>query len=293
MAPISSNELPGFQPGAHIATFLETSSGTLQRHYSLCNQTVSRDAYKIAVKRTHDSRGGSRYWHDEVYTGKTLLVSPPVNHFRISPAARHHLFIAGGIGITPFIPMLAQLRSHGGSFELHYAVSSPDKGAFVSWLKTVVPRETHIYYSSQRRLTTEVLMNRRIGTHVYLCGPPGMTKEFQSGARSLGYSHSNIHLEAFAAFDDKTNQPFLVHLYRSEAKVQVPSDKTLLQSLLDAGIKVPSSCHAGGCGTCQIEVLEGEIDHRDFYLTEEEQKQQNIIVPCVSRARGQDLKLDL
>lgn len=292
--PVDGLLLPRFQPGAHVETFLDTSHGVLSRHYSICSPTDDLSRYQIAVKRTKNSRGGSSHWHDEVSIGTTLLISPPRNHLGLHRHGRHHLFVAGGIGITPFIPMLAELQSRGESYELHYAATSPASCAFHAWLKENFADTSHFYFSSlQTRVTTRILENRRIGTHLYLCGPVDMMKEFQTAAWSFGYPKANIHTEVFAPGQDFKNQVFRVQLQHKGIELEVPENRTLLQTLLDAGVHVPHSCQVGGCGTCQIEVLEGELDHRDFYLDEDERASRQTVISCVSRARGQALRLNL
>lgn len=288
------HKLPAFRPGAHVQTVLETPIGALKRHYSLCSPAEAKGFYQIAIKRAASSRGATAFWHEEVRPGTTLWISQPVNHLSLSQVARHHVFVAGGIGITPFLPMMLELQSLGKSFELHYAAKTPDACAFYHRLQDQYPEQSHFYFSAlHQRVTPQVLEHQKVGTHLYLCGPQSLIREFQSAARHLGYPSYNIHIEAFTAADRAENFPFQVELKRSGALIDVSCHQTLLQALQDVGIQLPYSCQVGGCGTCELQVLEGEVDHRDFYLTETEQQRNRSIIACVSRARGQVLKLDL
>ena len=141
-------------------------------------------------------------------------------------------------------------------------------------------------------MTPNILRQQTIGTHLYLCGPQGLMQEFRDEARRIGYPKQSIHLEAFRA-NTGNDDAFEVSLARQNRRLTVAPNETLLQALRAEGIDVASSCEVGGCGTCVIGVLAGKVDHRDFYLTEEEQCQNNEMVTCVSRAREGHLVLDL
>lgn len=290
----ATERLPAFQAGSHVETTLLTPDGVLKRHYSLCSPQDETGYYQIAVKQSAHSRGGSRYWHERVRVGDGLQITPPIQHFSLSHQAKHHVLIAGGIGITPFVPMMLELQLRGDSFELHYAAHSPDSCAFYSWLQENFPDRCHFYFSSNGlRLNPQVLRRQRIGTHVYLCGPTRMMTEFRTAAKSFGYPYRSIHIEPFASLQDGDNQPFQVWLENRQQEVTVAAEQTLLQALRAKNIEVPYSCEAGGCGTCQVSLVHGEVEHRDFYLTEEEQAANRTIISCVSRGKGNRLVLDL
>lgn len=288
-------DLPRFLPGAHVETTLHTPRGDIIRSYSLCSPADETDAWKIAVKRSETSRGGSQYWHDHVRPGHTLHISAPINHFALSAQARHHVLVAAGIGITPFLTMLLALRAGGHSFELHYAARSPEQCPFFTWIQGTFPGQSQFYFSSAgERMQASVFEGRTVGTHLYLCGPHGMLKAFRAVARGLGYPDRNVHIEAFQSASTEHDQAFQVVFQRSRrAPLTVPAEESLLHALHGVGIEIPFSCQAGGCGTCQIGVVEGDVEHRDFFLTEEEQRAGTAIISCVSRARGSCLVLDI
>jgi ferredoxin-NADP reductase len=293
LVPAGIDRLPPFSAGAHITTFVECDGRLLERNYSLCNDPLTRNVYQIAIRRSEHSQGGSAYWHDHVRVGDIVRISPPKNHFPLSQRARHHVFLAAGIGITPFLSMMAELRARSGSFELHYAATSRLLCAFRDEIEARYP-ETRFYFSEEgTRLSPSVLAGARVGTHVYLCGPASFIDEFSRHAEALGFPRSNIHAERFTAPTLENPRPFRVWLCKSRREVEVGAHETLLAALLRAGVRVRYACRAGGCGTCEIGLVEGEVEHRDFYLTEEEKASNRSIIACVSRAAGDRLVLDL
>lgn len=287
--------MPPFCPGAYTETFLPVNDRQIRRFYSLCSSVDERYFYQIAVHRSAQSRGGSVFWHERVKVGQSLEISLPVNHFALSKRARHHVFVAGGIGVTPFLSMMAALEEKGSaSFELHFAAKSGSKCPFYEWLKERFELRVAFYFSEQgERLTPELLRRQKLGTHVYLCGPTQLMSEFRSAAKAFGYPLQSIHMEAFVLSGPEDNQPFRVHLARQRLQVEVGREQTLLDALRAAQVEVDSSCEVGGCGTCLVPVLDGEVEHRDFYLSEEEQQHGRQMLCCVSRAKGDTLLLDL
>lgn len=294
LSPVDSDSLLPFHPGAHIQTILPTPSGPLVRFYSLCSPADDSDYYQISILRSEPSRGGSRYWHDAVQVGQELKISAPINHLALSPTARRHVFVAGGIGITPFLPMLSELGRLEQPFELHYAASAPEECAFEAWLRRAFGSRVSFYFSSaDRRLTPEFLRTMKVGTHLYVCGPDSLMRTFQTSARQVGFPQGSIHMEAFQAATVESAEPFQVVLKKSNRQLTVAADETLLLALRKSGVPVPSSCEVGGCGTCLLRVLDGEVMHRDFYLSETEQAENQQIISCVSRAQGSRITLDV
>jgi ferredoxin-NADP reductase len=288
------SSLPRSSGGSHITTYAKRDQELIERHYSLTNDPDQTDYYKIAIRRSDESKGGSIHWHDHIKEGDLLEISYPKNHFSLSFSAKHHVFIAAGIGITPFLAMAAELKKRGKSFELHYAAPSKDLCAFYSLLDSVYPDETHFYFSREgRRMTTDLMENQPIGTHVYFCGPETMVKDYAEAAKSYGYPEKSIHFELFTPPDMGPMQPFEVKLNNSNKVLQVPEGKSLLDILLKHNIDAPYSCKIGGCGSCQVEVIEGEVDHRDVFLTDSEREESNVILTCVSRGKSGCLTLDL
>lgn len=288
-------KLPKFSGGSHITTYLNQDSGTtLERHYSLTSHPFQTDYYEIAIQRNSQSKGGSIFWHDHVREGKKLEISLPKNHFPLSFSAKHHVFFAAGIGITPFIAMAAELKKQGKSFELHYAARTKEHCAFFDWLEDHFPAETHVYFSNEgKRMSPSIMKSQRIGTHVYFCGPDAMVREFADAALNYGYPGKSIHFELFTPPDFSPANPFEVKLAKSNLTLQVGAEESLLGVLLKNEIEAPYSCKIGGCGSCELEVIEGEVDHRDVYLTDIEKKQKNVILSCVSRGKNGCLVLDL
>ena len=266
----------------------------LERHYSLTTSPEKTDYYGIAIRQSEQSRGGSLYWHTRIKVGDRLKISYPKNHFPLSFKAKHHVFFAAGIGITPFLAMASDLKAKGKSFELHYAAPSKELCAFYSFLQATYPKETYFYFSNEKRkMKPHLMKNQPIGTHVYFCGSEAMMKEYADAAQAYGYPEKSIHFELFSPPDFGPLQAFQVKLNKSNQIIQVPEGETLLETLLQHDIQVPYSCKIGGCGSCQVEVLEGDVDHRDLFLSDDEKKEGNVILTCVSRAKCGSLTLDL
>lgn len=284
--------LPRFSGGAHIKTFIKHKESTIERHYSLINYSEAKNSYEIAVRLSDESRGGSYFWHFEAKIGELVEISYPKNYFPLSFRSKHHVFYGAGIGITPFLSMMAELKERGVSFELHYAAKSKEKCAFYSFVKKHFPSQCHFYFSEDnQRLQHKTLLEHRIGTHVYVCGPAAFITDFTNAARAYGYPHSSIHSEHFTASKPQKASSFQVIL-RAGKTINVPQDKTLLDTLLEAGIAAPHSCKVGRCGTCELNVKHGEVEHYDSFLSEEQKESHKVILTCVSRAKNEKIVLD-
>ena len=293
--PSDQKLLPAFTGGAHITTCVDQGDKILERDYSLVSDPTERTHYSISINRDPNSRGGSVYWHDHVKVGDTVKTSFPKNHFTLGFHAKHHVFYAAGIGITPFLTMLTELEAQGKTFELHYAARTKEQCAYYDYLNEKYPGKCTFYFSRSDkpvRMTPETMKNQRIGSHVYFCGPVSMVTEYKEAALSYGYPEKSIHFELFAAAAGENN-PFLVEVVNSNTVIEVNSEQTLLEALLDAGIEAPYSCKAGGCGQCEVDVVEGEVDHRDIFFSDEERKQRNMILTCCSRAKEEKLVLKI
>jgi ferredoxin-NADP reductase len=253
------------------------------------------DAYEISVRRMEQSRGGSHFMHDQVQVGSALEIAHPVNLFPLDKIARKHLLIAGGIGITPFMAQLADLRTAGVPYELHYASRSPEHCAFGDILSQREAGRVHRYYDSTGELIDfeGLLSNQPLGTHVYVCGPAPMIEKVVQTARERGWPDSHIHWEQFSA--PPVGDAFDVFLARSNLNVHVVPDQSLLESIEAAGVEVPYLCRGGVCGFCRTAVVEadGPLVHNDHFLSDEEKASGKLIMPCVSRARCNKLVLDL
>ncbi|MFC3884479.1 PDR/VanB family oxidoreductase [Bacillus songklensis] len=294
LAPVDGTVLPAFSGGSHITAYIEGSDGLIERQYSLTNHPDHTGGYQIAIRLSDTSKGGSLYWHHHVKVGDKLQISYPKNHFPLSFKAKHHVFYAGGIGITPFLSMMAELKDRGASFELHYASKSREFCAFYNFLKENYSKQCYFYFSQERkskRISKSTLLHHSIGTHVYFCGTESFISNFTEAALELGYPSSSVHFERFTPPQPKKLAPFQVKLTNG-VTVNVSKEHTLLEALLEAGIKAPYSCRVGRCGTCELKVIEGTIDHYDSFLSEEQKNSQGVILTCVSRAKSDKLVID-
>jgi dimethylamine monooxygenase subunit B len=292
LASVDGMPLPKFSGGAHISTYIDDKE-LLVRQYSLTSSPDDTKHYQIGVRLSDASRGGSHYWHQSMKVGDRLHISYPKNHFPLSFKAKHHVFYAAGIGITPFLSMMNELHSRGSSFELHYASKTEEACAFYGFLQEHYPNQCHLYFSNKKqRINQSSLEEHPIGTHVYFCGPDSFISDLTESAYQLGYPPSAVHMERFTPPQPKNMKPFNVQL-KDETFVEVARDQTLLEALLNKGIKAPYSCRVGRCGTCELKVVEGEIAHYDSFLSEEQKQSQSRILTCVSRGKSDMLVLDV
>lgn len=289
--------LPAFAAGSHIDVL--TPSGQT-RQYSLCNTPAESHRYLIAVLKEKDGRGGSVSMHEGVEVGDRLTISTPKNHFALVKDARQSLLLAGGIGITPILCMAHKLGQLGADFELHYSTRSRARTAFHKELVDSafadrIRLHTANDAASGRINLKQVLASPTVGKHLYVCGPKGYMDAVLAEARAAGWSECHLHYEFFAGVSglEASDGSFEVQLARDGRIVMVPADKTVVDALRDAGIEVPTSCEQGVCGTCLTRVLHGEPDHRDMFLTVEEQVACDQFLPCCSRSKSSRLVLDL
>ena len=280
--------LDPYPAGAHVS--LELSNG-LVRHYSLCGR-ADAGAYEVAVARSDQSTGGSQYLHDTVKPGDIISVSPVQDRFGLAESARHHLMIAGGIGITPFLSMIEQCRRQGHSFTLHYCLKSAADHPFRDRLDELQPNELVLHYSrtanGERLDIASLLAQQSDTTHVYCCGPDSMMAAVR--AATAAWTPERVHFEKFAA-ELQNGQPFQIRIASTGQLIDVDGHTSILQALRRTGYAVDSSCETGSCGTCCLGLLEGEAEHRDVVLTEDERRTR--VAVCVSRARSAVLTLDL
>lgn len=284
--------MPRWEPGAHIDLVLRDE---LVRQYSLCGDPDDRSKLEIAVLREPDSRGGSEHVHEELAEGDLLRIRGPRNHFPLVPAPRY-LFIAGGIGITPLLPMIARAAADGADWQLSYGGRRRETMAFGEELSDRYGHRVSILPQDEAgRLDLDSLLGTpRQDTAVYCCGPEPLLAAVE--ARCAQWPDGALHVERFAAKTTPgsvTADEFDVELARSGITLTVPADKTILEVAEDAGVPVLSSCQEGICGTCETPVLDGAVDHRDSLLTVEERAAGETMMICVSRACGRRLTLDL
>ncbi|UFS61018.1 PDR/VanB family oxidoreductase [Subtercola endophyticus] len=286
------SDLPEWLPGAHIDLVLQPG---LERQYSLCSDPADRSAWKVAVLREPSGRGGSEFVHGSLSIGSSVHVRGPLNHFEFV-AAPAYLFVAGGIGITPLLPMIAAAEAAGAEWSLAYAGRSHGSMAFAAELKSEHPERVTIYAgdAGERLALPTLFAAVTPSTLVYSCGPARLLDAALALADSL--PSGALHLERFeavAAGEPVFADSFEVELELSGMTLTVPPEKSILEVAEEAGVLVLSSCREGTCGTCETPVVSGEIDHRDSVLTPEEQEANDTMMICVSRAACPRLVLDL
>ncbi len=295
LADVNGAPLPAFSGGSHVVVVMHADGRVHRNPYSLLSPPNERDHYQIAVRRMEQSRGGSHFMHEQIRVGSRLEIAHPVNLFPLDKIARKHLMIAGGIGITPFLAQLEDLRDRGVPYELHYSVRAPEHAAFHERLSSHGADRLRMYYDSEgQRIDFEGLLTTQpLGTHLYVCGPAGLIERVVETARACGWSGSHIHWEQFSA--PPVGDAFEVFLARAKIGVHVLPDQSLLEAIEAAGVEVPYLCRGGVCGFCRTRVLEadGELLHHDHYLSAAEKAQGKSIMPCVSRANCKTLVLDL
>jgi ferredoxin-NADP reductase len=279
--------LPAWEPGAHIDVVLGPD---LERQYSLCGDPADRDAWRIAVLREPDGRGGSAYVHGQLGQGDKVRVRGPRNHFALRPAPRYR-FVAGGIGITPILPMLAAAEAAGAEWTLLYGGRSRGSMAFTEELAAYGGRVTVAPQDETGLLDLgPVLDGLPEGTLVYCCGPGPLLDAVEARCPSGALNVERFQPKAQQAGEDGE---FEVVLAQSGRTVTVAAGVSVLDAVRACGVEVLFSCTEGTCGTCETDVLEGTPDHRDSVLTPEEREAGETMMICVSRCRGNKLVLDL
>jgi vanillate O-demethylase ferredoxin subunit len=289
--------LPAFSAGSHVDVQLPNG---ITRQYSLCNDPQETHRYQIGVLRDAASRGGSAAVHDLVKEGDVLTISAPRNHFGLAHEAQKHLLLAGGIGVTPILCMAERLANTGADFAMHYATRAPERTAFRQRIAaSAFASRVQFHYDNgdaMQKLDLQKLLSQpQAGTHLYVCGPKGFMDAVLGTARAAGWPETQIHYEFFGAEVAKSDSDasFEIKLASSGRIVMVSKDQTVVQALAAAGVDIMISCEQGVCGTCLTRVLEGVPDHKDSYLTPEEQAANDQFTPCCSRSKTQQLVLDL
>lgn len=291
LVPSSDDKLPAWAPGAHIDVALGED---LERQYSLCGDPADLSSWRLGVLREPESRGGSVHVHERLAVGDQVVCRGPRNNFALVEASEY-LFIAGGIGITPILPMIAACEEAGKPWRLFYGGRQESSMAFRAELApfgervTFWPQDTHGLLDLSAILGTPT-----DGTAIYCCGPGGLLDSVEQWCER--WPAGALHVERFRPKEgalDGANTPFEVELDASGLTLTVAADQTLAEAIEAAGVDIPTSCREGTCGTCETYVLEGEPEHRDSYLSAEEQASGEVIMPCCSRSRSPRLVLDL
>ncbi|MFD6059579.1 PDR/VanB family oxidoreductase [Rhodococcus wratislaviensis] len=288
-APEGDAPLPAWEPGAHADLYL--ANGTV-RQYSLCGDPERNDQWRIAVLHEVESRGGSSFIHDELSEGSLLDLSMPRNHFALHDADAY-LFVAGGIGITPILPMIDHAARQGKPWRLVYGGRSRKNMPYLNELETKPGGKAELWPQDERgMMDLDFVLNTRAANEVvYACGPGPMLEALEAKCDET----VPLHIERFRAtpLDATDSDSFEVELSASGKRLTVPAERSLLSLLLEEGVDVDWSCEEGTCGTCEVDVLEGVPEHRDSVLTAAERATNSCMMVCVSRSKTPLLVLDL
>jgi ferredoxin-NADP reductase len=276
--------LPSPEPGAHVDLRLPDGRA---RQYSLCGDPGDDSRYRIAVKREDDGRGASRWIHANLKAGAVAHVSTPRNNFPLVAHARRHVFIAGGIGITPFAAMARRVARRGEDFSLHYCARTSGAPLLGDLRKICAPDRLVTYFSGgpqPRRFDCAAALARcEPGVHVYCCGPQRLTDAVREATRS--WPADQVHFEVFKPTLDENFQPepFDIRIGSTGKTIHVPAARSALDVLREHGFPLPSSCELGVCGSCVCRYSGGAVIHRDSVLSVGDRQDRMML--CVSRAR--------
>jgi ferredoxin-NADP reductase len=283
---VDGGALPTAAAGAHILVHIPGPNRVWKNAYSLVSHPDDHSKYEIIVRRVKNSRGGSAWLHDHAAVGDVLEASLPQNLFPVARLAQKHLLLSAGIGITPFLAYLQVLHA---PFELHHCCKLTDAPAF----EALLPNSPNVtIHTSRNSLNLEALLARqKLGTHLYVCGPEEFMDVALATAQKRGWPAAKIHMETFGGATG--GAPFTAHLAKSGLTVQVAADESLLDAIEAAGVAAPCLCRGGACGECEIAVLDGVPDHHDHFLSAAKRQSGKAIMTCVSRAKTNELVLDI
>ena len=293
---VDGEAMPIFSGGSHVVVAMRDGDILRRNTYSLMSSPRDGSAYELSILRVENSRGGSAFLHEKLKVGDTLVISQPINLFPFDVRGCKHLFMAGGIGITPFMAMMDQMTREDRSFELHYAIRNRKHGAY--WKELAERYGAHrvkIYVDDEKLFipVDSILNAQALGTHLYVCGPEGMINGVLTKARQQGWPEQNLHFERFLA--PPPGKPFRAVLMKSKKTIEVASHQSILEAVEAAGIDAPFLCRGGACGQCETGVVscDGTLEHNDHYLEPDDKKSGRKIMICVSRLKGQEIVLDL
>ncbi|MBS3652116.1 oxidoreductase [Pseudaminobacter sp. 19-2017] len=298
LEPTSAGPLPEFEAGAHIDVYPIPG---FSRQYSLVNDPADRSRYLLGVKREQNGRGGSSAMHSNLQEGSVVRISRPKNNFALRANPGRSVLLAGGIGVTPLLSMAQALAARDAEFELHYFARSNSELAFrdliteSSWSSRVA-YHFGLVPPLLNDVLEEILRAPRQGDLIYLCGPNPFMDVVRNCAATAGWPGESVILEHFSAEPPRLlpgADEFVVRLAKRGIELVVPSDKAIIDVLREAGIEIKTSCEQGVCGTCLTPVIEGEPEHNDLYLTDDEREAGRLMTPCVSRSKSKLLVLDM
>jgi ferredoxin-NADP reductase len=296
--------LPGFTAGAHLRVQVTLPDGkTDWRHYSLIDFSAQPGAteapreYVIAVRREDEGRGGSRFMHERVQPGDVLAIEAPKNEFPLRALDSCAVLIAGGIGITPLASMAAQRKAEARAVRLHYAGRSRALMAFLPELQQLLGAQLRLHADDEAGapLDVEALLDGcSPEDQLYVCGPKVLLDAVLAKTQARGWTHERVHFELFTTpAVEAGDRAFEVVLAQSGKSFNVPADQTVLDCLIEHGCDPLFDCKRGECGVCSTAVIEGDIEHRDYFLSDAEKASGKVMQICISRVRGARLVLDL
>lgn len=299
--PLDQEQWPGVAAGSHINAHLPNG---LMRSYSLVNAPGESCRYVIAVNREASGKGGSTYLHDQIRVGQVLSISQPHNSFPLKETSAHSVLIAGGIGVTALWSMVQRLSEIGAPWTLHYSARERECAAFVDPIVALASNtggRVCLNFdggASEKRLDLSAIVEAAPpDAHMYCCGPVPMLEAFESACARR--DPALVHREYFVAparakqASDTAERSFMVTLVRSGKTIQVDSETSILDAIVQVGVDVSYSCASGVCGACETRVLCGEIDHRDYVLSDAAREGGETMMICCSRAMSAELSLDL
>ncbi|WOE31726.1 MULTISPECIES: carnitine monooxygenase, reductase subunit CntB [unclassified Acinetobacter] len=284
---------PAFTGGSHIIVKMNDK---LSNAYSLMSNAKDLSSYQVCVRKDVEGKGGSVFMHEQCIEGFKLEISSPKNLFELAATGEKHLLIAGGIGITPFLPQMDELAERGVCYELHYAYRSAEHAAL--WDDLTQSRHAecvinHIDSEGDQLDLNQLIADQPSGTHVYVCGPKPMIDAVIDTCHRYQLRDEYIHWEQFASNAPQQGESFTVILAKTNQRIEVMADQTILQAIESLHIDVECLCREGVCGTCETAILQGEAEHFDQYLDDDEKAAQQSMMICVSRAKGKEITLDL
>jgi ferredoxin-NADP reductase len=292
---VDNEPLCEFSGGSHISVAMHSGDRLMRNPYSLMGSPTDTSSYQISVLNCDESRGGSKFMHENVAVGSQLDISAPLNLFPTVKLAKKHVFVAGGIGITPFMSMMKELDDLHSDFELHYGVRSLEEGAYCKSLQSRYGSRINIHRQDQGQMIPlhSVLGDQRLGTHMYVCGPKPMIDWALQTARLAGWPEENLHSEQFSA--PPAGKRFVVKLARSGNEIIVQGHQSILEALEENGVDAPFLCRGGACGQCETAVVacDSFIEHNDHFLTQPEKVGGKRIMICMSRIQTGSITLDL
>jgi reductive dehalogenase len=285
---LDGSPLPEWTAGGHIDVLVAPG---MMRQYSMSGDPANRNAYQVAVLREDEGRGGSLLMHRIFTKGRRVFISRPINHFELRGGPGRSFLMGGGIGVTPMVAFAHTLHRGKRPFELHYSVSnaedlafSADIGAF-PWSGHV---SQHVSSAGGRADLARIFAGAGSDDHVYVCGPDAYMDAVLAAAADAGIPDDHLHREYFSVPEqpDYENYAFELLLGKSGRRIRVEADETASDALIANGYAVDVKCSDGLCGVCQCGVVSGDIEHRDFVLSQKQQ--QRMIILCQSRAAKED-----